>query len=310
MSVYRKDGDMHIAVLEVKEEKMKKVMLVIVCLLFAATAFAQQSDPSNDVGYVKISNTGGAPSAFGLPFKFWNVVSNVPQYGVESTQPSSIIGAQIATGGAGSDNIVRQDGGQIGFRFAAGNWGGSLQTTSAMGPGHAYYYVNRTGLPRDIVLAGDVDNTQGYRTVNLAAVGPKAISWRDTRELEFDNDSPSRPDIGASLIADGFRGGTASTSDLVTEQGSGSQAFLNGAGTLYLGTLAFVTPGRAYYLVNRTHVNGAWNYNYGVTGAAASMNDGVVMPAAPAITKVPMGNDNAKIQSVKTGAVKTAGAAK
>jgi hypothetical protein len=72
---------------------MKKVMLVIVCLLFAATAFAQQSDPSNDVGYVKINSTGsGTPGvqavvAFGLPFKFWNVVSNVPQFGNESTRP-------------------------------------------------------------------------------------------------------------------------------------------------------------------------------------------------------------------------------
>jgi hypothetical protein len=97
---------------------------------------------------------------------------------------------------------------------------------------------------------------------------------------------------------------------LVTEQGSGSQAFLNNTNTLFLGTLAFVTPGRAYYLVNRTHANGAWNYNYGVTGAAASMHD-VAVPQAPSISKMPVGMEPAsKIQTVKTGAVKAAGSAK
>ncbi len=83
---------------------MKKVMLVIVCLVFAASAFAQQSDPSNDVGYVKLnvpSSSGpGVIStlSFGLPFKFWNVNAGVPEYGNESTKPSSIIGAQTNPG--------------------------------------------------------------------------------------------------------------------------------------------------------------------------------------------------------------------
>jgi len=289
---------------------MKKVMLVIVCLLFAATSFAQQSDPSNDVGYVKLSNNGGAPTAFGLPFQFWNVVSNVPQYGVESTQPSSIIGAQIATGGASSDNIVKQDGGQIGFRLAAGTWAGTLQSQSAMTPGHAYYYVNRTGVLRDIVLAGDVANTTGYRNdLILPATGPKAMSWRDTRELSFNADA-LRPEIGPGLIADGYLGGTAGTSDLVLEQGTGNQAFLNAAGTTFLGSLPRVTPGRAYYIINRAHGNGGWQYNFGVSGAAAAMEAGIAIPAAPAVTKAPMNNDAVKTQSVKPSAVKTAGAAK
>ena len=143
---------------------MKKVMLVIVCLLFAATAFAQQSDPSNDVGYVKINSTGsGTPGtqsvvAFGLPFKFWNVVSNVPEFGNESFRPSSIIGTQIVAGSfTTADRIVRQDGGATGYRLSTtGNWTGSLESGAAMTPGHAYYYQNKTGLDRFIVLAGDV----------------------------------------------------------------------------------------------------------------------------------------------------------
>jgi len=297
---------------------MKKVMLVIVCLLFAATSFAQQSDPSNDVGYVKLVNNGVTPGvgvslAFGLPFKFWNVVSNVPQYGVESTQPSSIIGAQIQQGATATaaDNIVRQDGGQTGFRNSVGNWAGTLQSTSAMVPGSAYYYINKTGTTRNLVLAGDVDNTNGYATRSVpgtpTTTGSLAVSWRDSRTLSFPV-SATLPEIGPGLIAAGFTGAAIATQrDLVLDQIAGTSASLNGSG-VWTG-LASAGPGRAYTIVNRPHANGGWTYSFQVD-AAAAMNAGVMIPAAPSVTKAPSTGDVVKTSTVKTSAVKTAGSAK
>ncbi len=298
---------------------MKKVMLVIVCLLFAATSFAQQSDPSNDVGYIKLVNNGVTPGvgvslAFGLPFKFWNVVSNVPQYGVESTQPSSIIGAQIQQGltATAADNIVRQDGGQIGFRNNTGNWAGTLQSTSAMVPGSAYYYINKTGTTRNLVLAGDVDNTGGYGTRTVpgtpSTIGSLAISWRDSRVLSFPV-SATLPEVGPGLIAAGFNGGaTALSSDLALDQIAGTSARLNATNTTWAG-LASAGPGRAFTIVNRPHANGSWVYNFAVA-ASAAMNAGVAVPSAPSVTKAPSSNESVKTSSVKTGTVKTAGATK
>ncbi len=292
---------------------MKKVMLVIVCLLFAANVFAQQSDPSNDVGYVKLSSTGsGTPGvqavlAFGLPFKFWNVVANVPQYGTESTRPSSIIGAQINPGGfTTADRIVNQNTAQFAYRLApANNYTGTLETAATMTPGKAYYYQNKTGANRTLVLAGDVDNAGGYGTITITASPtlPSAtpISWRDSRNLAV------ATTVGPQLVADGFTGGTFTTSDLIVHP-SGSNARVSAAGTVWAGTLTTLVPGEAYTIQNRVHVNGAWVYDY-QTGVAASMMDGVVMPT-PSITKAPMNNESVKTSSVKTNSAKTVGAAK
>jgi hypothetical protein len=311
-------GTRTIAVLEVKEEKMKKVMLVIVCLLFAATSFAQQSDPSNDVGYVKLVNNGvpglNVSLAFGLPFQFWNVVANVPQYGIESTQPSSIIGSQIQQGvtATAADNIVRQDGGQIGFRNNTGNWAGLLQTTSAMVPGSAYYYVNKTGTVRNLVLAGDVANTNGYATRVIpgtpTTLGQLGMSWRDSRTLSFPP-SATLPEVGVGLLADGFRGAASALArDLVVDQIAGTSASVLADNTTWTG-MATANPGRAYRIVNRPHTNGGWTYNFMVS-AAAAMNSSVALPVAPAATKAPSDNGSVKMQSVKTGTVKAAGATK
>ena len=77
--------------------------------------------------------------AFGLPFKFWNVVANVPQYGTESTRPSSIIGAQINPGSfTTADRIVNQNTAQFAYRLAPGNnYTGTLETAATMTPAMA-----------------------------------------------------------------------------------------------------------------------------------------------------------------------------
>lgn len=304
---------------------MKKVMLVIVCLLFAATAFAQQSDPSNDVGYVKINSTGsGTPGvqavvAFGLPFKFWNVVSNVPQFGNESTRPSSIIGTQIVAGTfTSADRIVRQDGGATSYRLApAGTWTGTLESGAAMVPGRAYFYQNKTGLNRFIVLAGDVQNNNDYGiatplsvTGNPTTAENVSLSWRDSRNV------PVSTAVGPQLVAQGFMGGSFTTSDNIVDQAGGS-ARVDAAGLVWAGSLTQLVPGHAFYILNRVHANNGWTYNYatGLPNAAAASVSAPMPEMAPAITKVPMNvgkstTEDAKTSSVKSGTVKKGNAAK
>lgn len=301
---------------------MKKVMLVIVCLLFAATAFAQQSDPSNDVGYVKINSTGsGTPGtqsvvAFGLPFKFWNVVSNVPEFGNESTRPSSILGTQTALGSfTGADRIVRQDGGASGYRNSSAVWTGTLESGAAMTPGHAYYYQNKTGVNRFLVLAGDVQNNNDYGiaspltvTGNPTTAESVPLSWRDSRNI------PISTAVGPQLVAQGFTGGSFTTSDNIVDQAGGA-ARVDAAGLVWAGSLTQLVPGHAFYILNRVHANNSWNYNY-ATGlpdaAAAAAIVSAPVPSTPSITKAPMNTskDAAKTTSVKSGTVKKATSAK
>ncbi|MBK6764902.1 MAG: hypothetical protein IPG71_00965 [bacterium] len=286
---------------------MKKVMLVIVCLVFAVSAFAQQSDPSNDVGYVKLNiNGSGTPGvvstlSFGLPFKFWNVSAGIPQYGTESTRPSSIVGAQTNPGTVGgADRISRVDNGQFAYRTTgAGNpWAGSLETTGSgnMVPGRGYQYVNKTGAARTLVLAGDVDNSGDYGIVTVSAPTPPATlastaySWRDSRNTAMAN---------LNLLEDGFLGGTVSSSDRVAQTVGGLFAYYNNGTAAWAGGLTSIVPGQYYNIVNKHAA--AWPYSYDGT-AAASMNAAVDMPAIAPITKLPVGKDTpaAKTTSVKS----------
>lgn len=276
---------------------MKKVLLVIVCLVFAATAFAQQSDPSNDVGYVKITVPGsGTPGifttwAFGLPFKFWTVTGGIPQYGNESTKPSSIIGAQTNPGTPGAaDRIARVDNGDFAYRTAVGTWTGGLENNGngTMIPGRGYQYVNRTGAARTLVLAGDVDNSGDYGTANVPAPTPPAtqasttISWRDSRNVDRSQ---------LNLLQDGFLGGTSSTSDRVTQTIGGGFFYYNTGTSSWAGGLVSITPGQSYNIVNR-HQGNSWVYSYDGDDGPAPFTAGVELPASVPVTKMPVNTEN------------------
>lgn len=283
---------------------MKKVMLVIVCLVFAASAFAQQSDPSNDVGYVKLNiNGSGTPGtistlAFGLPFKFWNVNAGVPQYGNESTRPSSIIGAQTNPGAIGTaDRISRVDAGTFAyFRSSDNTWQGTLETagTGGMIPGRGYQYVNKTGAARVLVLAGDVDNSGDYGIVTVTAPTPPALlastpySWRDSRNVAVS---------ALNLLEDGFTGGAIGSSDRVAQTVGGAFAYYRTSDNTWQG-LAAIVPGQYYNIVNKHAV---WSYSYDGT-AAAAMNASVALPAVAPVTKMPVSKD---VPAVKTSSVKS-----
>lgn len=266
---------------------MKKVVLVLVSLALVSTCFALESGPSNKVGYVKITAVGGTGDVFtpfGLPFKFWDVpAGNVPTYGVESRIPSDIIGTQARCGAAiGTpvpDRIIRQDNGRFANRLSPScNWTGLLETNvpEEMTPGRAYFFRNsgRNNTAVDLVLAGEADITAvGVPGVqmNAPAVAGGIVytpySWRDPRQVARNQ---------LNLLAQGFQGGVAfpaANYDLVLEQGTGANFWYNTGTSAWTGTLASVTPGRAYFVGNR-NVGTTFTYTYNASGVPIVMPGG------------------------------------
>jgi len=231
---------------------------------------AGESAESNEVGYVKITCVGAQGFAtytpFGLPAKFWHVSdSQIPEFGDESRSPSSIVGSQAACNAALlADRIVRQDNGQFSYRNSALGcaWRGSLEDNAGMEPGRAYWYRNGTGATRTLVLAGEADTTcTGLSEMTISATHTGAgtstpVSWRCMRSI---------PRNHLNLLARGFVGGVAQTSDrLLTQVGGQAAVFLTDTNT-WSGTLTAVSPGQAYWIQNR-HIDHVWTYIYDCSG--------------------------------------------
>jgi len=273
---------------------MKKVMFVVVMLLVASTCFAQlQSPPSNVTGYVKITCVANGFTAFGLPFQFWDVPGGgIPTYGSESVDPEDICGDQPICGpvqGA-ADLIWRQDGDLAWRRCSDLTWQGNLHDNPAMNPGEAFWYRARAGANRNLVLAGEVNNSGNYGSVIMNEGGFTEYSWRDSRNL-----TP----VGLNLITSGFIGGPVSgTSDQVWEQGGAGNFFwLRSTDTSWQGVLATVDPGRAYWVLNRAHAgNNSWPYTYNPGGALLTNDSAPVMK-----------DNGTPISKMNTGTTKTKG---
>jgi hypothetical protein len=277
---------------------MKNVLVVVVCLLLVASAFALESGPSNKVGYVKVTITANIPPAtasipFGLPFIFWTVpTGNIPTYGDTTKLPSMIVGTQAhcSTSSTNSDNIVRQAGGASAYRLQSitCGWTGSLQTVSGgqMIPSHAYWYRNRSAVLRYLVLAGEADTTAaGIPSRTISAPTPPATSsnapysWRDPRAVARDK---------LNLLAQGFTAdSSASKSDQVAAQVGGSSFYRRITDNTWQGSLTALNPGSAYWIRNR-HAGHTWTYTYLANGSALTMPEGggdlVKQPTARATT--------------------------
>lgn len=293
---------------------MKKVLVVVVCLFLVASAFALESGPSNKVGYVKVTvaaNTPGftASASFGLPFIFWAVpTGNIPTYGDTTRLPSMIVGTQAkcSTSSTTSDAIVRQAGGVSAYRLASIScgWTGSLQTSAGgqMIPGHAYWYRNRSGVLRYLVLAGEADTTAvGIVTRTITAPTPPATStstaysWRDPRAV---------PRNQLNLRQQGFTGDISSTtSDQVAAQTGGTSCYYRTTDNTWQGSLTALNPGSAYWIRNR-HAGHPWPYTYLANGQQLTMpgDDDNVVRAPVSRTSV-IERTAPPAQKVQTGAV-------
>lgn len=278
---------------------MKKVMFVVLSLLIATAAFALESGPSNTTGYTKTVAVGGpgtVSTPFGIAFQTWDVpTGGVPSYGVNSSDPSDIVGDQTFCGTLAltADRILRQDNGQFAIRNSASAcaWTQLLETNHNMLPGRAYWYQNRTGANRDLIIAGEANITTTYGTVTITApaVNGQTVStpysWRDPR-------SRDRADL--QLLASGFTGGTISTSDRVLAQVGGAFFYRRTSDNTWQGTQLTVEPGFAYW-IQRKWV-GAYNYTYDPTS-----NADLTMPGGG--TKIATSkSDLQKIEPVKVKA--------
>ena len=276
---------------------MKKVMFVVVMLLVASTCFAQlQSPPSNVTGYVKVTCVASGFTPFGLPFQFWDVPGGgIPSYGIESNDPSDIVGDQSTCGAfqGVADLIWSQTTNDIAFRTCAGVWTGTLQTNHGMIPGYAFWYRNRTASNINLVLAGEVNNAGNYGATIMDEGGFTEYSWRDSRNVDR---------ATLNLLTSGFLGGAVQgASDYVIEQTGASNLFWyrTGATPGWQGLLLTVDPGKAYWVFNRAHAgNDSWSYTYLPGGALAGYKDApATKDNGSAISKI-----NAPVTKVKTGA--------
>lgn len=287
---------------------LKKVIFVMLALLIATSAFAQlQSGPSNKVGYVKIEVPAGTTSVpasvpFGLPFKFWTVSGNVPQYGLPdlargSMTPSMIFGDQLPHYSAAStaDKIQKQGGaGEIGWIHTSGNWSGTLQSNNSCEPGRAYWYVNKHAATQ-LVIAGEVDNTGNYDTLSITVpTAPSTtpvstpLSWRDARAL----DRSTLNLLGAVYGSQFIGSNVVSTADKLQSQktGGGLCWYKTSAPAGWQpaapGLLTTLVPGDAYWVVSRQNssVRPSWNYSYNATGGSLLQVD--QKPTEPAVQKM------------------------
>ncbi|MCC6476909.1 right-handed parallel beta-helix repeat-containing protein [bacterium] len=220
---------------------------------------------SNHVGYAKVNCLGGVGTVatpFGIPFQTWNVLDGVPTYGVNSSCPSDIFGEQLSCGtSVTADRIVGQSNNQFAYRNSAYScdWYDQLEFNCGTVPGGAYTYENNSGVDRDIVLFGEVNNSDSYASTTMleGAWSSNPVSWRDSRSLHRSQ---------LDLLASGFTGGTLTTSDRVIDQISGAFFYYpSGAGS-WAGALHSIEPGRAYWIWNKDHANNDWTYNFNPTG--------------------------------------------
>lgn len=232
-----------------------RVVVVALTMIYVSTALATEPGWSNSAGVVRITCAADAYTPFGLPFTFWNAPLGEPVYGVASNRPSDVIGEQLTGGTYGTaDRVIRQGGSWAYRTTTSALWAGGLETDSGMIPGGAFWIWNRHAFNQEMLLAGEVDSS-AFGPIVIAANSYTPLSFRDARLVNRAN---------LNLLTCGFTGGTYATSDRLIEQG-GSWCYFRTSNNTWQG-LAYVTPGKAYWIWNRHDI--AWDYYYG-SGAMA-----------------------------------------
>ena len=200
---------------------------------------------SNQVGYVKITCVANGFTPFGLPFRTWDAPSGIPSYGIPSTDPSDVFGEQTRCGAIPplADLIWRQDTGELAYRNCSNFWRGTLQESHGMTPGRAFWFRNRSGTNRTLILAGEADTISMSGCVTFPAHWFMAYSWRDPRFIPREQ-----------LFSDSgcFQcGPVQGASSYVIEQSGASNLFWCRSGGDWQGMLLGIDPGEAYWIFNR-----------------------------------------------------------
>jgi hypothetical protein len=211
------------------------------------------------------SLAGRVWTPFGILFRTWDLQFNgIPRYGVDATDPSDIVGNQVQCGTiADADRIVRQDNGEFAYRGNGCAWTQLLQSNHNMIPGRAYWYMNRSGVNRQLVIAGKADISTTYSTVAMTpppvngGLVSTAYSWREPRY---------RPMTELQLIASGFTGGTVASSDRILSQCVGQYAWYRTNDGAWQGSLPTPTDpcGCSCYWIQSRHI-ATWAYTYDPT---------------------------------------------
>lgn len=235
---------------------LKKVAFVLALTVLVSFALALESGPSNTVGFNKVTFAGNGYTPFGLAFTYWDVVGGVPSYGVQSTKPSDIIGAQTTPGPPWiATEIICKNTGQSGY-FDGTNWQGPLETSSSMIEGYCFLGWVKNPSSEDVVFAGEVD-TSTY-AVGIPIPAGDSYTWVSFRDARM------QPLGAINLETSGFLGGGAPWfSDELLEKSTGMAAWLHDVNG-WQGTIANneVTPGYAY-MIHAISGHGGYTYNYG-----------------------------------------------
>ncbi|MCK4653060.1 MAG: hypothetical protein KAU01_01285 [Candidatus Cloacimonetes bacterium] len=251
---------------------MKKVFILSILVLFVGSLLALESDPSEVVGFVKITTQVGF-TPFSLPFTFYSG-------GFQTFALDDIIGAQL-TGGAApflSDQIHPVEGGAYGW-YDNTNW----QTLTNFTDGHAYYAYILTGHSANpIYLAGNVEQTPvDFGTM---AVGFNPVGIREAGVVSLDN---------IDILSSGFTGGAAPfLSDQIHPVEGGAYAWHNG--TAWQG-FTTISPGKAYNIyVLSGHTPFTWIYD------PTTRDSGITRPVKSTTT-----SDDSKImKTIKSSTIK------
>lgn len=209
--------------------------------------------------FITVGGSGLISTPFGIPFMTWDVVRGVPQYGVPSTDPSDIIGEQTPCAPlAVADRVLRQDNGEFALRNqnAGCAWTQLLEVNHNLRAPRAFWYQNRTGANRRIIIFGEADVTTASAPVTIIDsqndLTSTPYSWRDPRPVDRYN---------LQLLEQGFHGGTIGTSDRVLSQVGGSFFYHRVSDHTWQGVLLQVLPGEAYWIQSFGHEAYTYIYN-------------------------------------------------
>lgn len=227
-----------------------------------ATDFAGTVTVSNVAGYTLYpcgGGAGGVYTPFGIKFITWDIpLTGIPTYGVVSNRPSDIVVDQANCGTiVTADRVVNQCTGTFAYRnsAAACTWTGTLETSNGMFYECCYWYLNRTGVARDLVIFGEADITTLAAAVPIPGLSYKPYNWREPR---------IRPRNNLQLINDGFVGGTVTTSDRVIEQCSGTFFWFRVVDNSWQGALTVIDPCQCCHWIQNRHA-ATWTYSYDPT---------------------------------------------